>query len=60
LREAYKLGTMIQKTEKGSLFKIFPIATIAGELQLLKIRNPDSTRPERGDADFTVFDYLSF
>jgi len=51
---------MIQKTEKGSLFKIFPIATIAGELQLLKIRNPDSTRPERGDADFTVFDYLSF
>src|SRR3989344_8037436 len=60
LREAYKLGTIIQETEKGPLFKVSPIVTTAGKLQLLKIRNPDSTRPERGDADFTVFDYLSF
>ena len=59
LEEAHALGTIIQETPSGPLFKI-SIDTIAGKLQLLKIRKPDPTRPERGDADFTVSDYLSF
>lgn len=59
LKEAHKLGTIIQETSSGPLFKI-SLDTIAGKLQLLKIRKPDPTRPERGDADFTVSDYPAF
>lgn len=60
LKLAHKLGTVIQETKAGPVFQISPLDTIAGKLQLLKIRKPDSTRPERGDADFTVSDYPSF
>ncbi|HNW71672.1 MAG TPA: hypothetical protein PKZ36_00320 [Candidatus Paceibacterota bacterium] len=59
LKEAHKLGTIIQETPSGPLFKI-SLDTVAGKLQLLKIRKPDLTRQERGDADFTVSDYPSF
>ena len=59
LKQAHKLGSVIKETPTGSLFKI-SLNTIVGKLQLLKIRKPDSTRPERGDADFTVSDYWSF
>ncbi|MFA6585993.1 MAG: hypothetical protein WCS86_02415 [Candidatus Paceibacterota bacterium] len=59
LEEAHKLGMVIQETPSGPLFKI-SLETVAGKLQLLKIRKPDSTRQERGDADFTVVDYPSF
>jgi hypothetical protein len=54
------LGSIIEETPTGPLFKLANIVTIAGNLQLLKVRIPDSTRPERGDADFTVTDYNSF
>ncbi len=59
LEEATKLGTIIKETPTGPLFKI-SLDTIAGKLQLLKIRNVDLKRPERGDADFTVSDYSAF
>ncbi len=59
LKEAHKLGTVIQETTTGPLFKI-SLDTIAGKLQLLKIRKPDFTRLERGDADFTVSNYPTF
>lgn len=59
LKQAQDLGKIIQETKSGPLFKI-NIETIAGRLQLLKIRNSDPTRPERGDADFTVSDYPTF
>lgn len=59
LEEAHKLGTIIQETSSGPLFNI-SLDTVAGKLQLLKIRQPDPTRPERGDADFTVSDYPAF
>ncbi len=59
LKEAHKLGAIIQETPSGPLFKI-SLDTISGKLQLLKIRKPDPTRPERGDADFTISDYPSF
>ncbi len=60
LNAASKIGKEVKETPTGKIFHIKPIHTIAGDLQLLKIRTPDSTRPEMGDADFTVNDYASF
>lgn len=57
---AQKIGSVIEETPTGPLFQIQPLHTIAGDLQLLKIRKPDKTRPELGDADFTVLDYPEF
>jgi len=59
LKGAQKLGKIIKETESGPLFQV-DLDTIAGRLRLLKIRKPDPTRPERGDADFTVSDYPAF
>ena len=55
-----KIGKMIEETPTGPLFHIQPLDTIAGKLQLLKIRKPDVARPELGDADFTVSNYPEF
>ena len=55
-----KIGKIIKDTPTGPLFNINSIKTVSGDLKLLKIRNPDHTRPERGDADFTVSDYPDF
>ena len=55
-----KFGKVVEETPKGPLFQIQPLETVSGTLQLLKIRIPDVTRPERGDADFTVSDYENF
>jgi len=57
LEAAKTFGDIVLKTETGPLFKITPLNTIAGALKLVKIRKPDKSRPERGDADFTVDDY---
>lgn len=54
------VGGRVKETPAGFVYKIPPLATSAGDLQLLKLRKPDPTRPERGDADFTVADYPSF
>jgi len=59
-KTARALGKVIQKTPTGPLFKIASLATVAGDLQLLKIRKPDKARTERGDADFTVENYSAF
>lgn len=56
----HKIGTVIKETPTGPLFHIEPLQTISGVLKLLKIRMPDPTRPELGDADFTVSDFLEF
>lgn len=55
-----QLGTIVEETAMGPVFRITPVSTTAGELHLLKIRRPDSNRSERGDADFTVSDYKKF
>jgi hypothetical protein len=55
-----KIGKIIEETPKGPLFHIQPLKTVAGNLRLLKIRKPDPTRPELGDADFTVENYPEF
>lgn len=57
---AKEFGEIVKETSTGPLFKISPLDTISGKLQLLKIRSPDETRTEKGDADFTVSDYNSF
>ncbi len=57
---ANKIGAVVKETPSGLLFHIPPINTVAGDLRLVKIRLPDVTRPERGDADFTILDYHVF
>ncbi len=57
---AGEIGKVIQDTTKGPLFLIAPLETVAGPLQLLKIRKPDAEHPDRGDADFTVKNYTTF
>jgi len=60
LEVVQKIGKVIKETPTGPLFHIQPLDTIAGILKILKIRKPDKTRPELGDADFTVSDYPEF
>ncbi|HBV33205.1 TPA: hypothetical protein DEB72_01580 [Patescibacteria group bacterium] len=61
LSEAVKtVGQVVKETKSGFLYHINDLETDSGRLQLLKIRIPDATRPERGDADFTVTNYESF
>ena len=57
---ASQLGPIAQETAMGPVFHIKPLPTVAGNLELLKIRRPDPKRREKGDADFTVADYQSF
>lgn len=60
IETAKNIGKVIEEMSSGLLFRIEPLRTVAGTLQLLKIRIPDTTRPERGDADFTVSNYPDF
>jgi hypothetical protein len=55
-----EIGKVVEETPTGPLFHIQPLNTIAGKLRLLKIRKPDATRLELGDADFTVSNYPEF
>lgn len=57
---AKKIGSVIEETPTGPLFHIQPLNTVMGNLRLLKIRKPDTTRLELGDADFTVSNYPEF
>lgn len=57
---AKQMGKVIQDTKAGPVFQIESLPTVAGNLRLLKIRKPDPTRPERGDADFTLSNYDEF
>ena len=60
LTVAKKIGSIVEETPTGPLFHIQPLSTVAGDLRLLKIRKPDATRPELGDADFTIGNYPEF
>lgn len=55
-----QMGKVVQNTKAGPVFQIESLPTIAGVLRLLKIRKPDPTRLERGDADFTLPNYDEF
>lgn len=60
VQAAQQLGPVVENTAMGPVFHITPLATEAGPLRLLKIRQPDTKRREIGDADFTVADYEAF
>lgn len=60
LKLAQSLGQVVKETKSGPLFQLGPLETAAGELKLLKVRIPDPTRPEKGDADFTLDNYQEF
>lgn len=60
IEEAYKIGKKVEERPNSLLFKITPIETSAGKLEILRVRQPDEKFKERGDADFVVNDYLSF
>ncbi len=55
-----KIGSVISETPTGFHYKIDPLETVSGSLRIVKIRKPDKTRPERGDADFNVANYNDF
>ncbi len=55
-----RIGKAIKETPTGLLFQIRSLSTVSGKLKLLKIRLPDATRPELGDADFTVSNFPDF
>jgi len=58
---AIQLGTMALDTAMSPVIRLDrPIDTVAGQLDLIKIRKPDPKRTERGDADFTLPNYKSF
>ncbi len=57
---ANNLGERVLDTKTGFVYKIKPLKTVAGDLRVLKIRKPDPTRTELGDADFTIEDFTAF
>lgn len=60
IKEACKIGKKIEERSNSLLFRITPIETSAGKLEILRVRQPDKKFIERGDADFVVKDYQSF
>lgn len=61
LKETKSMGKIVEDTSTGPIFKLdSPIKTKAGELFIIKIRKPDKTRPQRGDADFRIDNYKEF
>lgn len=60
LETVKQMGEILKETPTGPLYKVDPIDTDGGSLRIVKIRTPDQTRPERGDADFAARDYPSF
>lgn len=57
---AAEIGKVVKETATGDLFLVDSIPTVSGDLKLVKVRKPDPTRTERGDADFTVENYDVF
>ena len=55
-----QMGTILAQTKTGNLYQIPEMKTALGNLRILKIRIPDKTRPERGDADFKIEQYEEF
>ena len=53
-------STIINETPTGIHYRIPPLDTISGKLEILKIRIPDKTRLERGDADYNINNFEKF
>lgn len=55
------LGNIIQQTPTGPNFKLkTPIVTSSGPVTLIKIRNTDPIKHQRGAPDFRIDDYEAF
>jgi hypothetical protein len=54
------IGKVLQETPTGIIFRIDPLSTVSGVLELLKIRLPDAKKPGSGYGDFTIPDYPGF
>jgi hypothetical protein len=53
--EVKELGKVVEDTPTGFTYLLSePLQTIAGPLSLVKIRMPEKSRKERGDADFNT------
>lgn len=50
-------GELANETKTGPVYVVPPIQTVAGPLRILKVRAPDETRAEWGDADFALKQY---
>jgi hypothetical protein len=57
LKQLPRGAVLADTTATGPVYIVPAIATVRGSLRVLKIRNPDSTRTERGDADYAVSRY---
>ena len=53
-----KIGKVRKETSSGIVYEVGAFNTESGPLRIVKIRIPDPTKLERGDADFAVTDYL--
>ncbi len=54
------MGKIVETTKSGFTYLLNnSIMTVGGSLRLVKIRKPDTDRPERGDADFNT-NYAEF
>lgn len=60
VRAIQQIGSIKKDTPKGPLYEVEAFDTAGGPLRLVKVRIPDQTRPERGDADFAVNNYDKF
>lgn len=58
--EVIRIGCLLDETKTGNIYQINPVETAAGTLKALKIRKPDSTRPELGHCDFKLDNYTDF
>lgn len=57
---AESIGILANNTATGPVYVVPPIETVIGALRVVKIRKPDPTRREQGDADFAIADYQAF
>lgn len=58
--EATRIGRLANDTPTGPVFVVPAIKTRMGPLRIVKVRKPDKTRHERGDADFALANYAAF
>jgi hypothetical protein len=54
------IGVLADDTPTGPVYVVPPIDTVVGPLRVVKVRKPDTTRPEKGDTDFGVANYAEF
>jgi hypothetical protein len=54
------IGRVADETPTGPVYIVPEMPTAGGLLKIVKLRAPDPTRPEQGDADFALENYPEF